>query len=272
MRIGDVRRLLAEVGVRPDRDLGQSFLVNESVAARIAAAAACPGSVLEIGPGLGSLTELLLPLCGSLTVVEISARMAAHLSGRFAGTGMRTVRGDILEVDPESLPGHPFEGIAGNLPYSVSSPVMFRLLEPGFGSVRKAVLMLQREVAERMHAEEGGRRSGRLALQLWPYFAVTDLLDAAPEDFHPVPAIRSRVVVLTRRPAPLVPERLAEAYRKAVRVALSSRRKTLLNNFAPLLGREEAAAVLDAAGISPALRAEQLDPGSFVRIAEAMSR
>jgi 16S rRNA (adenine1518-N6/adenine1519-N6)-dimethyltransferase len=271
MRASEVRKLLAEVGVRPDRDLGQSFLVNESIAGRIAAAAASGGSVMEIGPGLGALTGLLLPLCGSLTVVEISGGMASFLVRRFAGTGLQIVHGDVLEVVPETLPGYPFEGIAGNLPYSVSSPVLFRLLEKGFETVRTAVLMLQREVADRLHAEEGGRRSGRLALQLWPYFVVSDLLDAAPEDFHPMPAVHSRVVVLTRRHAPLVPPELAEEYRRVVRVALSARRKTLLNNFTALLGREKAREVLSSAGIEPGLRAEQLSPERFIRLAEVMA-
>jgi 16S rRNA (adenine1518-N6/adenine1519-N6)-dimethyltransferase len=271
MRASEVRNLLAQVGVRPDRDLGQSFLVNDSIARRIAAEASSSGSVMEIGPGLGALTGLLLPLCGSLTAVEISEAMAAYLSGRFAGTGLRIICEDVLEVVPESLPGYPFEGIAGNLPYSVSSPVLFRLLEKGFESVQKAVLMLQREVADRLHAEEGGRRSGRLALQIWPYFTVSDLLDAAPEDFHPAPAVHSRVVVLSRRTASLVPPELAEAYRRAVRVSLSSRRKTMLNNLTALLGRERAREVLSRAGIAPGLRAEQLQPESFIRLAEVLA-
>lgn len=271
MMVSEVRRLLAEVGVRPDRDLGQSFLVNDSIAVRIAREVPDEGSVLEVGPGLGALTGPLLRRCASLTVVEISERMASFLEGRYGDDGLLVVRDDILSVVPSTLPGYPFAAIAGNLPYSISSPVLFRLLEEEFAGVGKAVLMLQREVAERLHADQGGRRSGRMALQLWPYFTVSDLLEAAPEDFHPVPAVHSRVVVLERRPEPLVSEAIAPVYRRVVRVSLARRRKTMLNNLTPLLGREEAREALDAAGIAPGLRAEQLPPELLVRLAEVIA-
>ena len=267
MRSSEVRRILAEVGVKPDRKLGQNFLLNDTIAARIAVEASTEGSVMEIGPGLGALTGRLLARCGSVTAVEISGRMAERLRTVYAGHGLEVVHGDALRVSPDELAGYPFETLAGNLPYSISSPVLFRLLEDGFRHVEKAVLMLQREVAVRLSTLQGGKDTGRLSLLFWPYFAVRDLLDAEPEDFFPEPVIRSRVVVLQRRREQLVPEELAEIYARLVRTGFASRRKTILNNLSTLFGRDRSAEALASAGIDPGLRAEEMGPERFVTLA-----
>lgn len=262
-----VRRALSEIGLVPNRLLGQNFLVNDSIAARIASACP-PGSVLEIGPGLGALTGFLLSADRTVTAVEVSHLMADRLESVFAGHPLTVVRGDFLRIDPSSLSGQPFVALAANLPYGISTPALFRLTEPAFEQVKTAVVMLQAELADRVTASPGGKQYGRLALGLWPHFSARHFLDACPEDFYPRPSISSKVLVLDRRPTPLVPPDLADAYRRVVAVCFSRRRKTILNNLASALGRDRAATVLSLAGIDSGMRAEQLPPECFTRIAE----
>lgn len=263
-------RLLRKVGIRPDRGLGQNFLVNASIARSIAAAVPSEGRTLEIGPGLGSLTRYLLPRCEGLTAVEISSRMGRYLNDRFGEEGLRVVNADFLSVDPASLPGYPFRNLAGNLPYSISSPVLFRLVEDPFAQVLTAVLMLQREVAVRLAALDGGRDYGKLSLQIWPLFTVEVLLDAVPEDFFPPPEVHSRVVVLRRREEPLVSGDSYRAFRRLVKVSFAARRKTILNNLIAIMDREEALNILGRAGIPPDRRAEQVPPEGFLELLEGM--
>ncbi len=270
MRASEVSRLLSELGVTPDRRLGQSFLVNDRLAARMAGE--CSGPTLEIGPGLGALTVRLLETCESVTAVEISERLAGHLGRTLSARGLVVVRGDFLRTDPRLLPGSPFTCVASNLPYSISSPSVMRLVEPAFSQVRRAVVMLQAEVAERIAASPGGKAYGRLTLGLWPHFTPRPLLEAEPGDFHPEPAVRSRVLVLDRRDAPLVPAELLPQFRRVVAAGFSKRRKTILNNLSDLVGRPGAGAVLRDAGIDSTERAERIPPEGFVRIAELTVR
>ena len=134
-----------------------------------------------------------------------------------------------------------------------------------------AVVMLQREVAVRLAALDGGRDYGKLSLQLWPLFTVETLLDAEPEDFYPQPEIRSRVVVLRRREQPLAEGETYERFRRLVRVSFAKRRKTILNNLRSVMDREEAMELLRRTGVAPGMRAEQISPGSFLDMAEVLS-
>jgi 16S rRNA (adenine1518-N6/adenine1519-N6)-dimethyltransferase len=268
MFITELHRFLKEAGITPNRKLGQSFLVNSYIASRIAEEVSTSSSVLEIGPGFGALTEKLLDRCGSLSAVEISPEMVDVLRKRFSDEALSVTRGDILSVNPETLPGFPFHTVTGNLPYSISSPILFRMLEEGFDQVQKAVLMLQREVAIRLSTLDGGKEYGKLALKMWPYYTVRTLLDADPEDFYPTPVVYSRVVVLERRSEPIVSRELFGKFRRIINISFSSRRKIILNNLTPVLGRDRSMEILARTGIDPGLRAEQIEPEMFVRLAE----
>jgi 16S rRNA (adenine1518-N6/adenine1519-N6)-dimethyltransferase len=268
MLLTDLRKHLKSTGLEPSRNLGQNFLINPSVASRIVAEVPTDGSVLEIGPGFGSLTGKLLKRTGSLSAVEVSFRMASFLRERFPGGQLSIVQADFLKIDPAGLDGFPFTTVVGNLPYSISSPILFRMIENSFRDVQKAVLMLQREVAVRLAALDGGKDYGKLSLQLWPVFRVENLMDVSPEDFYPVPEVRSRVVILHRRSTPIISEDLYSRFRTIVRVSFAMRRKTILNNLKPLLGRDRTLEILDLSGIDPGLRAEQLPPEKFIRMAE----
>ena len=270
MLLTELMTYLKRTGLDPNRNLGQNFLINPSVASKIAAEIPEKGSVLEIGPGFGSLTEKLLPRSESLSVVEISGRMASFLSNRFEDERLNVIQADFLKVDPSELPGYPFITLAGNLPYSISSPILFRMIEGSFRHVNKAVIMLQREVAIRLATLDGGKDYGKLSLQIWPIFTVENLIDVSAEDFYPVPGVLSRVVVLKRRSKPLVSEELYGRFRRIVKVSFSMRRKTIQNNLKALLGKEESLKLLEMSGVDPGLRAEQLPPEKFIRMAEVM--
>jgi len=270
MQIMNLRRYLNRTGFFPSRKLGQNFLINSSIASRIVAEIPEQGSVLEIGPGFGSLTEKLLPRSESLSVVEISDRMASFLRQRLRDERLNVIRADFLEIDPSELPGYPFVTVVGNLPYYISSPILFRMIEHSFRHVQKAVLMLQREVAIRLSTLDGGKDYGKLSLQIWPIFTVENLIDVSAEDFYPVPRVLSRVVVLNRRSRPLINEELYGRFRRIVKVSFAMRRKTIFNNLKPILGKEKALELLEMSGVDPGLRAEQLPPEVFVKMAEAL--
>lgn len=270
MQIINLRRYLNRTGFFPSRKLGQNFLINSSIASRIAAEIPGQGSVLEIGPGFGSLTEKLIPRSESLSVVEISDRMASFLRQNLKDSRLNVIQADFLKVDPSELPGYPFVTIVGNLPYYISSPILFRMIEHSFRHVQKAVLMLQREVAIRLSTLDGGKDYGKLSLQIWPIFTVENLIDASAEDFYPVPRVHSRVVVLNRRSIPMISEELYGRFRRIVKVSFAMRRKTIFNNLKPFLGKDEALQLLELSDIDPSLRAEQLPPEKFIRMAEAM--
>jgi 16S rRNA (adenine1518-N6/adenine1519-N6)-dimethyltransferase len=267
MSPGEVRSALEALGITPSRRLGQSFLVSEEIAERTAAECRCL-NVLEIGPGLGALTGELLAVASRVTAVEISQKLCDYLSERICGPRFALVRGDFLKTDPSRLPGYPFEAVAGNLPYSISSPALVRLASADLGSVRKVVVMLQAEVAVRAMTLTGGREYGRLALALWPHFTVRKLLDTGPSAFYPQPEVRSRVVVLERRTEAVVrPEKL-DSFSRLVRVGFASRRKTLLNNLASVIGRPAAEDILSRAAIEASTRAEDLAPEVLAGLAE----
>jgi 16S rRNA (adenine1518-N6/adenine1519-N6)-dimethyltransferase len=270
MLLTELMTYLKRTGLDPNRNLGQNFLINPSVASRIAAEIPEKGSVLEIGPGFGSLTEKLLPRSESLSAVEISGRMASFLSNRFEDERLKVIQADFLKVDPSELPGYPFITLAGNLPYSISSPILFRMIEGRFRHIQKAILMLQREVAIRLATLDGGKDYGKLSLQIWPVFTVENLIDVSAEDFYPVPEVLSRVVVLRRRIRPLVPDEMYGRFRRIVKVSFAMRRKTILNNLKALLGKEKALKLLEMSCIDPGLRAEQLPPEKFIRMTEVM--
>ncbi|MBD3368891.1 ribosomal RNA small subunit methyltransferase A [Candidatus Fermentibacteria bacterium] len=266
----DVRRILDDLGVYPRKKLGQNFLLNEGVAAKTAEVAASK-SALEIGPGLGVLTVRLAFTCDSLTCVEVSERLAAYLRALPTLSATTVLEADFLELDPRELPGYPFDCLVGNLPYSISSPVLLRLLEQRLGSVKKAVFMLQREVAQRVRASGGGKSFGRLHLQIWPFFEAEKILDVGPDDFYPRPAVSSRVLLLKRRERALLDPSLLEDYRRVVKASFASRRKTILNNLARLVGKNSARVLLGKAGIEPGCRAEELSPECFLRLTEEVS-
>ena len=211
---------------RPRKRFGQHFLVDEGVvAAVVAAVSAKVGEhVVEIGPGLGAITRPLLKECGALTVIELDRDLAARLR---RVPGLDVVEADVLRVDFAALAaaqGGTKLRIVGNLPYNISTPILFHLLD-GIDAVADQHVMLQREVAQRMAAAPGGKAYGRLSVMLQWRYAIEPVLDVPPQAFDPPPQVESSVVRMIPKPA--APGVDARVLAELVSVAFSQRRKLL---------------------------------------------
>lgn len=248
----------------PRRRFGQNFLVDRNVVAKIVDAIdPAPGDVVvEIGPGKGALTEPLLEVLPSLHAVEIDRDLAAGLRGRFPPERLIVHEADALRFDFSTLPA-PLRAV-GNLPYNISSPLLFRLAQSA-ERLRDAHFMLQLEVVERMAAAPGGKTYGRLSVMLQYVFAVERLFRVAPGSFWPLPKVDSAIVRLTPLRAGRLRARDEPLFAALVARAFSQRRKTLRNALRDVV----ADPVFDAAGIDPGLRAEALPVAAFVRLADA---
>ncbi|SES10571.1 16S rRNA (adenine(1518)-N(6)/adenine(1519)-N(6))-dimethyltransferase RsmA [Actinokineospora terrae] len=272
----DVRRLAAELGVRPTKKLGQNFVHDPNTVRRIATTARLSPDdvVLEVGPGLGSLTLALLPECASVVAVEIDPVLAARLPGTvaerapgFAGR-LSVVLGDAMRVTRAELGAEP-TALVANLPYNVAVPVVLHLLAE-LPSLRTVLVMVQAEVADRMAAGPGGKVYGVPSVKIAWYAESRRVATVSRAVFWPVPNVDSALVFLTRRPSPEGVDRAAVF--AVVDAAFAQRRKTLraaLSDWAGSPARAEA--VLTSAGVDPTLRGEQLSVGDFVRIAQAFT-
>lgn len=272
-----VRQLLARHGLRPNKRLGQHFLVDPRAAERIVDAAQVgpEDAVLEVGPGLGALTGLLVQRAARVVAVELDSRLAAALEEVLAPWHQRVqlVRGDALELDPgQLLAGHtgPRKAVA-NLPYYITTPLLLHLLEaqPPF---QLLVMMMQREVADRLLAPPGGKVYGAVTVAVRYRADVEPVLRVPPGAFWPPPEVDSAVVRLIPRPYPRPAQDEATLF-AVVRAAFQQRRKTLRNALSGggLGTPAEVEAALARAGIDPGQRAEQLDLDAFVRLADALA-
>ncbi len=256
-------------GTRPRarRRFGQHFLHDPQVLKRIVEAVepARGDAVVEIGPGEGALTRPLLERLDHLTAIEIDRDLAARLAREFPAARLTLVCADALSVDFSAFP----EGlrVVGNLPYNISTPLLFHLARHAGrspGRIRDMHFMLQKEVVDRMIAAPSTPDYGRLSVMLQVRFAMRRLLTVAPGAFRPPPKVESAVVRLVPlKQAPACDEDLLGAI---VRDAFSARRKTLRNAL-PL-----SPADYEALGIDPGLRPENLSPADYVRITRACAR
>lgn len=225
--------------------------------------------VVEIGPGLGALTGQLIEAAGRITAVEIDRDLAARLRERYPAEQLNLVEGDALELDWTALANTLGSGlrIVGNLPYNVSTPLLFALL-PIADRVRDQHFMLQREVVERMAAPPGSKEYGRLSVTLQFRYRIDRLFNVAPGSFHPVPKVQSSIVRMTPLPASQVPEVSLEDFGAVVTAAFGQRRKTLRNSLSRLLDEGQ----VREAGVDPGARAETVDVAGFVRLARGYKR
>jgi len=260
---------------RPRKRYGQHFLETAWVRKLIDALDAAPDDVfLEIGPGRGALTAPLAQRVARVIAVEIDRDLAAALPARI-GPNVRIVQGDFLDLDLAHLLGTE-DGpvrVVGNLPYNVSSPILFHLLDAAASGVRMpdATLMLQREVAERLVARPGTGEYGALAIQVALLASVERLLALPPGAFRPPPKVHSAVVRLRFHP-PSVDVGDRGTFEKIVRGVFLQRRKTVLNALKPvahaLSARPET--LLERAGIDPGRRPETLTVDDFARLSQAV--
>ena len=245
---------------------GQHFLHDPQVIARIVAAIEPRRGdrVVEIGPGRGALTAPLFDRLGTLTAIEIDRDLARDLGARF-GPALELINTDVLEVDIAALrgSGEPLR-VVGNLPYNISTPLLFRLLEQRT-AIRDMHLMLQKEVVDRMVAPPGSKTYGRLTVMLAPWVRIERLLSVGPGAFTPPPRVSSAVVRITPLATPAFDIGSAASFDRVVRAAFAQRRKTLRN----ALKGTVAAGVLEQLGIDPRARAETLAAAQYAALARA---
>jgi len=245
---------------------GQHFLHDKNILSRIVEyVAAKPGErIVEIGPGEGALTLPLLRAAGSLTVIELDRDLIEPLRTRASGVGELTiVHRDVLEVDIGALAAGATIRLVGNLPYNISTPILFHCLDHA-AAIRDMHFMLQKEVVERMAAGPGSKTYGRLSVMLQLRCAVEPLFDVPPTAFTPPPKVDSAVVRLVPLSTDKLPQADFAVVDRVVRAAFGQRRKTLSNALKGVADADD----LAAAGIDPRLRAEQLAPATFVALAQ----
>jgi 16S rRNA (adenine1518-N6/adenine1519-N6)-dimethyltransferase len=269
----DVRRLAADIGLRPTKQRGQNFVIDANTVRRIVRTSGVGPDdiVVEIGPGLGSLTLELLATARRVVAVEIDPVLAEQLPKTVAefapdvAGNLDLIHADALRVD--SLPTAP-TALVANLPYNVSVPVLLHFLER-FESLRSGLVMVQAEVAHRLAAAPGSRTYGIPSLKAAWWADVQLAGNIGRSVFWPAPNVDSALVSLTRRDPPAAPE-LRERTFALVDAAFAQRRKMLRAALASTFSSSGGAeAALIAAGIDPTLRGEQLTIGDFARLAES---
>jgi 16S rRNA (adenine1518-N6/adenine1519-N6)-dimethyltransferase len=271
---GDIRALAAELDLRPTKRLGQNFVHDANTVRRLVRRAGVGPDdvVLEVGPGLGSLTLPLLEAAASVVAVEIdpvlAARLPATAEERAPGRDLRVVTADALRLAPGDLPLVP-DVLVANLPYNVAVPVVLHLLAvlPGLA---RGLVMVQAEVAERLAARPGEKAYGAPSVKL-AWYAEAHRAGPVPRAvFWPVPGVDSGLVAFTRHDREVAPEAERRAVFAVVDAAFAQRRKSLRAALAGWAGSAPAAeAVLRAAGVDPGARGESLDVAAFAAIARA---
>jgi 16S rRNA (adenine1518-N6/adenine1519-N6)-dimethyltransferase len=269
----EVHALLGEHGVRPSRALGQNFLADPNTAERIAriAGVGAGDRIVEIGPGLGSLTLALAATGSDVLAVELDRHLLPVLQRVVEDVPNITVElGDALTYDFESrLDGNGWHCVS-NLPYNVATPVVLRLLTD-VPQIDRFVVMVQREVGERLAAEPGSRIYGAPSVRV-AYHATARLCGAVPASvFVPRPKVESVLVCLERRPTPPVDVPSVDLMFELVHAGFAQRRKMLRRSLRPVLG-ERADTVLASAGVDPSRRAEAIDLGDWAAITQEASR
>jgi 16S rRNA (adenine1518-N6/adenine1519-N6)-dimethyltransferase len=248
---------------------GQHFLHDPGVIQRIVAAIdpRPDERLVEIGPGLGAITLPLLERLPELHAIEIDRDAIRHLrSVTQESTALHLHAGDALEFDLAALDDGRRLRVVGNLPYNISTPLLFRLIEQR-EHIRDMHFMLQKEVVDRMAAAPDSEHYGRLTVMLAPWLRVEPLFDIGPGAFRPPPRVVSTFVRLAPQAEPLHIEE-ARCYANVVAAAFSQRRKTLRNSLKAILSQEE----IRAAGIDPGVRAETIPAAGFAALAAQLAR
>jgi 16S rRNA (adenine1518-N6/adenine1519-N6)-dimethyltransferase len=273
----DVRSLAAALGIRPTKQRGQNFVIDANTVRRIVRAADLEPTdvVVEVGPGLGSLTLALLGSVARVVAIEVDPALAAALPGtvrRFApehADRLEVVEADALRV--AGLPGPPPTALVANLPYNVSVPVMLHLLAL-LPSLEKGLVMVQAEVADRLAARPGSRTYGVPSVKAAWYADLRRAGSIGRNVFWPAPNVDSGLVAWERRDPPAVSVTREEVF-AVVDAAFAQRRKTLRSTLKGLAGSAEAAeAALAHAGVSPMARGESIGVEEFARVAEGLAQ
>jgi 16S rRNA (adenine1518-N6/adenine1519-N6)-dimethyltransferase len=265
----DPRRVLARHGLTPKRSFSQNFLVSErAVRGIVQACELSPESrIVELGPGCGTLTVALAALCERVYAVERDRDMLQLLEVETDRARVELVPGDAKEVDLKAISGGARIHVAGNLPYAITGAILRRLVEQS-DAIEHAVLMVQREVRDRMIAAPDTSDYGALTVFTQQVFRVETVLHVPRTAFHPPPKVTSSVVKLTPLATPRAPR--VPSFERIVRAAFQARRKTLRNALIQALGAEQSDAILQAAGIDGRRRGETLSIEEYGQLAGAL--
>lgn len=269
MNLSELQGLLRRFDLAPSRKLGQSFLVDTALSQWIASQLRLEPDdcVVEIGPGFGALTEHLAGRCRRLVLVEADGRLAEYLSDRYGPLGVEVVHGDATQFDVREL--FPEGGVKfiGNLPYSVGNSILERFLDAP-SPVNEAVVMVQKEVADRFVATPRSKDYGVLSLMLQQRWRIAALRTVGPDLFHPRPAVDSTIVRFEPRPPGDLPPHSPEVLRDVVKRGFSQRRKQLRNNLQ--LDGAAAAACFEPMGLPATARAEELTLAQWVDLSNRL--
>lgn len=270
--IRQTKGILKHFRLRASHRLGQNFLIDESVANDIVAAADIKEGerTLEIGPGIGSLSEALLNAGAKVTAVELDKKLPEVLKKMLEGhENFTLISGDILKVDLVEIMGKEPYKVVANLPYYITTPILLTLLEKKL-PITKIVTMIQKEVAERITAEPGGKDYGAITLA-FKYFTDTKIVrEVSPNSFYPAPEVTSAVIVSDVLPKPFVKVKDEELFFKTVRAAFGKRRKTLSNALKSVFDKDVVAYALEKSDIDGARRGETLSIEEFAILSDDM--
>ncbi|MCR5610548.1 MAG: 16S rRNA (adenine(1518)-N(6)/adenine(1519)-N(6))-dimethyltransferase RsmA [Clostridiales bacterium] len=262
------KELIKEYSLKPNKALGQNFLVDREAVSAIVSAASEPGlPILEIGPGLGALTEPLVQTGLRVAAVELDGDLADILKKRLDGKAL-IINEDFLKTDLSGVSAS-FGGefvCVGNLPYYITSPIVTKLVTSPV-PIKRMVLMMQSEAADRFFASAGDKNYGPLTIMSGYRFDIGKLISLSPDSYYPMPEVGSSVLVFESKGL-----ELPRGFERVLKASFSMRRKTLTNNLMSLgLKRADAEAIIREAGLDPAVRAEALGASDFLRLSELLN-
>ena len=268
------QHILNRFKLREDKKLGQNFLIDENVVRQFVEAAELSEAdiVLEVGPGIGTLTQGLAESKAQVVAVELDTRLLPVLATTLEGyDNVRVVHGDILKVNIMAEVGAPEFKVCANLPYYITTPIIFALLEKRL-PMERLVAMVQKEVAERMAAQPGGKDYGALSVAIQYYTEPEIAFIVPPTSFIPAPAVDSAVIVCKRREKPPVEVCDEALFFRVVKAAFSLRRKMLSNSLKNMgIKSEQVAKWLELAGVDGKRRAETLSLEDFAKLTNSFN-
>lgn len=269
----ETQMLLNQYGLRANKKLGQNFLINQQIIDEIIEKAEITKEdvVLEIGPGLGSLTKALIQNAKKVIVVELDDNMIPILKNRFGEENLEIIHEDILKINlNDIIKANGRIKVVANLPYYITTPIVMRLLEEEY-DIESITVMVQKEVGERLCAKAGDRELGAVTIAVNYYSNAKMVIDVPKENFLPAPEVDSCVIRLDVLKEPPVELKDKKAFFRLVKAAFSQRRKTINNSLASGgYNKEDVIKVLEELQLNPKLRAEDLSIQDFANISNLL--
>ena len=266
-------KVLKQYKITANKKLGQNFLVDEKIIEEIIKAANISKKdlIIEIGPGIGSLTKSIIPNAGKTICIELDKKMANIISNRFKNE-VEIINEDILKVDLKKIAEQNKDKnikVVANLPYYITTPIIMKLLESNL-ELESITVMVQKEVAERLIAKPGDSLSGAITYTVYYYAIGTKITDVPNNSFIPKPEVTSQVIKLTLRKEPITYIENKERFFEIIKLAFMQRRKTLVNSLAnsKIATKQKIEQILDELNIEKNIRAENLTMEQFAEIAK----